>query len=112
MVAGTAHVSDIPLDRECFVETRQRLFVQAHTAVRDAEPGQAVALARPVAQPASRLDMFIGVGASGTVGRVIRAEYVYTGEELCSSAAYITRLCGHVVIDAGNSSYCATAGDG
>lgn len=50
--------------------------------------------------------VFTGVGTSGAVGRIIRAEYVYTGEELCSSAAYTTWLCGHVVRDAGNSSYC------
>jgi hypothetical protein len=32
------------------------LFTQVHAAVRDAEPGQAVALLPPVPQPASRLD--------------------------------------------------------
>jgi hypothetical protein len=50
--------------------------------------------------------MFSGTAGSGAVGHIIRAEYVYTGEELCSSAAYTQWLCGHVVIDAGNSSYC------
>jgi hypothetical protein len=51
--------------------------------------------------------MFTGASVPGTVGRVIRAETVYTGEELCSSAAFTGWLCGHVVRDAGNFSYCA-----
>lgn len=52
--------------------------------------------------------VFTGTNSSGAVGRVIRAETVYTGEELCSSAAFTTWLCGHLVYDAGNTSYCAT----
>jgi len=52
--------------------------------------------------------VFTGVGASSTATFVNRWDWVYTGEELCSSGAVTTWLCGHVVIDAGNSSYCDT----
>jgi hypothetical protein len=72
------------------------------TAVEE-NPSQDLLLIKTWAYPY----VFTGVGASGAVGRIIRAEYVYTGEELCSSGAYTTWLCGHVVNDAGNSSYCA-----
>ncbi|QFZ21039.1 trypsin-like serine protease [Saccharothrix syringae] len=50
--------------------------------------------------------LFTGVGASTAIGHVIGWQGVYTGEELCSSGAGTTWLCGHVVVDAGNSSYC------
>ncbi len=50
---------------------------------------------------------FTGVGSSTAVTHVYGWDWVYTGEELCSSGAVTTWLCGHVVIDAGNTSYCA-----
>ena len=50
---------------------------------------------------------FIFTGA-GTVSRVYTWDWVYTGEELCSSGMVTSWLCGHVVIDAGNTSYCDT----
>jgi hypothetical protein len=50
---------------------------------------------------------FTGVGTSGATGHVSGTAPVFTGEELCSSGFATTWLCGHVVIDAGNTSYCA-----
>jgi hypothetical protein len=50
--------------------------------------------------------IFTGVGSSTTASHVYAWDWVYTGEELCSSGAVTTWLCGHVVIDAGNTSYC------
>ncbi|MCR3750337.1 S1 family peptidase [Lentzea californiensis] len=50
--------------------------------------------------------IFTGVQAGTSIGHVIGWQGVFTGEELCSSAATTTWLCGHVVLDAGNSSYC------
>jgi hypothetical protein len=49
---------------------------------------------------------FTGVGASTTIARAYTWDWVFTGEELCSSGAVTTWLCGHVVEDAGNASYC------
>jgi hypothetical protein len=51
---------------------------------------------------------FTGVGSSTAAAHVTGWDWVFTGEELCSSGAVTTWLCGHVVIDAGNSSYCGT----
>jgi hypothetical protein len=59
------------------------------------------------AENAAGSSVFTGVGTSTAVGSVIGWAGVYTGEELCSSGATSTWLCGHRVIDAGNSSYCA-----
>jgi hypothetical protein len=51
--------------------------------------------------------VFTGVGPTSTAAAHVYAwDWVYTGEELCSSGAVTTWLCGHVVMDAGNSSYC------
>ncbi|MEV5753654.1 hypothetical protein AB0L00_38030 [Actinoallomurus sp. NPDC052308] len=50
--------------------------------------------------------VFTGFGSSTSTGHVIDWAPVYTGEELCSSGEATTWLCGHVVIDAGNTSYC------
>ncbi len=53
--------------------------------------------------------IFTGSGtADGTFSPVIGWAGVFTGEELCSSGAKTTWLCGHVVKDAGNTSYCDT----
>jgi hypothetical protein len=51
---------------------------------------------------------FTGVGSSTSTAHVTGWDWVFTGEELCSSGAVTTWLCGHVVVDAGNSSYCDT----
>ncbi len=53
--------------------------------------------------------IFTGSGtADNTASPVIGWAGVFTGEELCSSGARTTWLCGHVVKDAGNTSYCDT----
>lgn len=76
--------------------------VAVGTAV-DENPGQDLLL---IAASAGS-HIFTGVGAGTAVGHVIGWQGVFTGEELCSSGATTTWLCGHVVLDAGNSSYCA-----
>jgi hypothetical protein len=50
--------------------------------------------------------IFTGVGTSTSYTRVYDWGWVFTGEELCSSGAFTTWLCGHVVNDAGNSTLC------
>lgn len=50
--------------------------------------------------------IFTGGPGSTAASHVYAWDWVYTGEELCSSGAVTTWLCGHVVMDAGNTSYC------
>lgn len=50
--------------------------------------------------------IFTGVAGATNVSYVSSWGWVFTGEELCSSGSVTTWLCGHVVIDAGNTSYC------